>query len=115
MDNMYSEKLKSKKVLKNQNGEYFVGFEIGKDEIVKMIDSFCRKEDVIGVPVKAVSDLFEEFCEENNLVKISPIIFGKIIREHFGLKRKRIRNKDDILWVYVDGGYLTDSAKINII
>ena len=101
---MYSEKLKSKKVLKNEKGQSFVGIEIGKDEIIKIIDSFCEKEDVIGVPVKAVSDLFEEFCEENNLVKISPIVFGKIIREHFGLTRKRIRNKDDILWVYVDRG-----------
>ncbi len=99
---MYSEKLRLKKVLKNEKGQSLVGVEVGKEEIIKRIDLFCERDDVIGVPVKDVSDAFEEFCEENNFVKITPIAFGKIIREHFGLKRKHIRCGDSTFYVYVN-------------
>ena len=101
---MYSEKLKLNKVSNNGKDYNFIEIEIDKEEVIKHIDLFCKKDDIIGVPVKVVSDLFYEFCEENNIPKISPIIFGKIIREHFDISRKRIRCGDNILWVYVNKG-----------
>lgn len=101
---MYSEKLKLNKISNNDKDYTFVGIEIDKQEVIQQIDLFCKKDDIVGVPVKVVSDLFDEFCEENNFVKISPIIFGKIIREHFDITRKRIRCGNDILWVYVNKG-----------
>lgn len=98
---MYSEKLKLSKVVRN-NGCCYVGVDVDEKSIIDNIDQFCKREDAIGVPVKVVSNLFDEFCEENNIPKISPIIFGKIFRQHFNLTRKSVRRGKEVFYLYAD-------------
>lgn len=98
---MYSEKLKLNKVV-SSNDYCYVGVDIDEKSIIDKIDQFCKREDAIGVPVKAVSNLFDEFCEENNIPKISPIIFGKMFRQHFNLTRKSVRRGKEVFYVYAE-------------
>lgn len=97
---MYSEKLKNAKIAK-KNGEAFVGIEIGKEEIFKMIDEFCTKEDILYVPVTKTFELFCEFCEEKGYPKINNLTLGRLFREHFNLTRKMVRNGQKLFYVYV--------------
>ena len=98
---MYSEKLRLSKAVKN-DGRCYVGVDVDEKSIIDNIDQFCKREDAIGVPVKVVLNLFDEFCEENNIPKISPIIFGKIFRRHFNLTKKSVRRGKEVLYVYTD-------------
>ena len=98
---MYSEKLRLNKVVKS-DGRCCVGVDVDEKSIIDNIDQFCKREDALGVPVKTVSDLFDEFCEENNIPKISPIIFGKMFRQHFNLTRKSVRRGKEVFYVYTD-------------
>lgn len=98
---MYSEKLRLSKAVKS-DGRCYVGVDVDEKSIIDNIDQFCKREDAIGVPVKVVSNLFDEFCEENNIPKISPIIFGKMFRRHFNLTRKSVRRGEKVLYVYAD-------------
>ena len=97
---MYSEKLKNAKIAKD-NGEAFVGIEIGKKEVFRMIDEFCTEEDILNVPVTKVFELFYEFCEEKGYPKINNLTLGRIFRERFNLTRKMVRNGQKLFYVYV--------------
>ena len=98
---MYSEKLRNEKIVK-ENGEAFVGIEVGEKEICKMIDEFCTKEDILNVPTPKVFELFYDFCENNGYPKINNLTLGRIFRKHFNVTRKMIRRKDELFWVYVN-------------
>ena len=98
---MYSERLKNEKLILNSNNNAIVGMSVDKDEIIKLIDKFCNKEDVIGVPTPKLFQIFDEFCEKQNSPKISHLTLGRIFREHFGLTRKKVRSGKNLYWVYV--------------
>lgn len=99
---MYSEKLKAEKLNFNSKGETVVGVGIGKDEILNIIDTFCKKEDVIGVPTPKLFGLFDDFCKEFGYPQISHLTLGRIFREHFNLTRHRVRDGEKIWWVYIE-------------
>ena len=58
---MYSEKLRNEKIVK-ENGEAFVGIEVGEKEICKMIDEFCTKEDILNVPTPKLKRFIKGTC-----------------------------------------------------
>lgn len=99
-DIMYSEMLKKEKITLSNN-RVTVGVEVDKAEIVKMIDCFCKREDIIGVPTKVLFNLFDKFCEEKQFPKVSHLALGRIFREHFSVDRKKVRKGKELFWVYV--------------
>lgn len=97
---MYNDRLtKEKLTLANTN--VTLGLELDKKDIFKIIDSFCTKDAVIGVPTNKVFELFDEFCDESGIKRISHLTLGKLFREHFGLDRKKVRSGKNLFWVYV--------------
>lgn len=97
---MYSEKLKSEKIsIKNQ--KVTVGIDVKKQEMFDIIDRFCKKDDIIGVPTNKLFDLFDDFCEKKGYCKINHLTLGRIFREHFRVDRKKVRCGNDLFWVYV--------------
>ena len=78
-----------------------IGVNVSEKDLNMMIDTFCRKDDVIGVPTKKLFELFDTFCAENSYNPISHLILGRIFREHFNLKGKRVRKGEKLYWVYV--------------
>ena len=100
---MYSEQLNQEKIC-SENVERktaIMGVDFEKRDVCMMIDSFCQKKDVLGVPTNKLFDLFDDFCEKCGYLKISHLTLGKIFREHFNLKRKRVRDGKTLYWVYV--------------
>ena len=100
---MYSEQLKKEKICSGNAGTKtaVMGVDFEKKDVCMMIDCFCQKEDVIGVPTKRLFELFDDFCEKCGYLKISHLTLGRIFREHFNLKRKRVRDGKTLYWVYV--------------
>lgn len=97
---MYSEKLKKEKI-SCQNERLTVGIEIEEKTIIERINLFCKKDDLIGVQPSKVFELFDEFCEENHFERLTQNSFGKVLRKHFNLERKKARNGKTLVWVYV--------------
>lgn len=97
---MYSEILKKEKlVIKNKKTT--VGVDIQKSDLIKIIDSFCKKDDIIGVPTTKLFELFDSYCDENGFQKINHLTLGRVFREHFGVDRKKVRCGKKLHWVYV--------------
>lgn len=97
---MYSENLKKEKICV-KNNKVTMGVDIKKQELFEIIDLFCKKDDIIGVPTKKLFDLFDEFCQKNNHPKINHLTLGRIFREHFQVDRKKVRCGQKLFWVYV--------------
>ncbi len=97
---MYSQKLKNAKITQ-ENERFTVGVEVDEQEIINRIEHFCKKEDIIGVQPSKVFELFDEFCEENQLTKITSNSFGKVLKKHFNVERKKVRKGKELFWVYV--------------
>ena len=100
---MYSEQLKKEKICSGNAGikTAVMGVDFEKEDVCAMIDRFCKKEDILGVPPNKIFDLFDDFCKEHGYVCISHLTLGRIYREHFNLKRKRVRKGNKLYWVYV--------------
>ena len=100
---MYSEQLKKEKICSGNAGikTAIMGVDFEEKDVCMMIDCFCQKEDVLGVPTKKLFELFDDFCEKCGYLKISHLTLGRIFREHFNLKRKRVRKGKKLYWVYV--------------
>ena len=100
---MYSEQLKKEKICSGNAGikTAVMGVDFEEKDVCMMIDCFCQKEDVLGVPTKKLFELFDDFCEKCGYLKISHRTLGRIFREHFNLKRKRVRKGEKLYWVYV--------------
>ena len=98
---MYSEKLQKEKILVPKGEMSIIGVNVSEKDWHMMIDTFCRKDDVIGVPTTKLFELFNTFCAENGYKPISHLILGRIFREHFNLKKKRVRKGEKLYWVYV--------------
>lgn len=100
---MYSERLKKEKICDGQatRKTAIMGVDFEKEDVCIMIDRFCKKEDIFGVPTNKLFDLFDDFCEQNGYFKISHLTLGRIFREHFNLTRKRVRDGKTLYWVYV--------------
>ena len=49
---MYSEKLQKEKILAPKGEMSIIGVNVSEKDLHMMIDTFCRKDDVIGVPTK---------------------------------------------------------------
>lgn len=87
---MYSDKLQQEKVT-------------SKNEISKMVDAFCVKDDIINVPVVRVYEMFNDFCREENFdIKLTQNAFGRILRQHFNLDSKLIRLNGKMVYIYID-------------
>lgn len=103
---MYSNRLKSAKIYTpgepRDTGESCVMY--GVDKVNALIDKFCVKEDLIGVPTPELFNLFDEFCVKNGVPKFNHLSLGKVFRKHFNLDRRKVRSGKDLYWVYVDGG-----------
>ena len=104
----YSAKLRASKIIQDvPEGEIRHGIEIGEENIIKMIDGFCTKDEIIGVPNPILFNLFDDYCKENNLPLINRRTAGHIMRKHFGVDRKKVRKGKELVWVYIpvyDGG-----------
>ena len=100
---MYSEQLKKEKICSGNAGikTAVMGVDFEKKDVCMMIDCFCQKEDVLGVPTNKLFDLFDDFREKCGYLKISHRTLGRSFREHFNLKRKRVRKGEKLYWVYV--------------
>ena len=91
---MYSEQLKKEKICSGNAGikTAVMGVDFEEKDVCMMIDCFCQREDVLGVPPNKLFDLFDDFCEKCGYLKISHRTLGRIFREHFNLTRKRVRD-----------------------
>ena len=100
---MYSEQLKKEKICSGNAGikTAVMGVDFEKKDVFEMIDRFCKKEDILGVPTNKLFELFDDFCEKCGYLKISHLTLGRIFREHFNLTRKRVRDGKTLYWVYV--------------
>lgn len=98
---MYSSKLKEKKLNVIGSGQGVSGVEVGKEQICKYIDEFCRAEDVIGVPIKTVYELFDDFCQQNGYPMFSHIALGRVMTHHLKVKRKKVRVGEKLISIYV--------------
>lgn len=98
---MYSEKLNASKLWVMKKENRLVGIEYGEDKIIEIIDDFCRKEDVIGVPTPTLFSIFDQYCEENGYPAFNHLTLGIVFQRHFNLKRKRVRDGKTLYWVYV--------------
>lgn len=100
---MYSEQLKKEKICSGNAGikTAVMGVDFEKKDVCEMIDRFCEKEDILGVPTNKLFELFDDFCKNNGYLCISHLTLGRIYREHFNLKRKRVRKGKKLYWVYV--------------
>lgn len=82
---MYSKKLQQEKLI-NSHSET-VGLEMGEDYIIELLDNFCTRDDIIGVPTPKVFELFNEYCRELGKPKINRVALGKTIKKHFRVER----------------------------
>ena len=101
---MYSEILKKEKIARIENNgtvKPILGVDFTEDDVCRLIDKFCTKEDAIGVPNPKLLSLFDKFCEENGFACISHVTLGRIFRKHFGLTRKNVWNGGNLCWIYV--------------
>ena len=100
---MYSEQLKKEKICSGNAGikTAVMGVDFEKKDVCMMIDRFCKKEDILGVPTNKLFDLFDDFCKKSGYVCLSHLTVGRIYREHFNLKRIRVRKGKKLYWVYV--------------
>lgn len=102
---MYSDKLKTEKIhvpsASKDPGVSCIAY--GVENVEKIIDGFCTKDDLIGVPTPKLFDLFDEFCKENGYPIFNRPSLGRVFRSHFGIRRKKVRDKKELYWVYVDG------------
>ena len=98
---MYSEKLQKEKILVPKDEMSIIGVNVSEKDLHMMIDTFCRKDDVIGVPTKKLFELFDAFCSEHGYNPISHLALGRVFRKHFNLTRKRVRCGQELYWVYV--------------
>lgn len=96
---MYSEKLKTLKVHTTTAGATY-GIGVTKDQLRKMIENFCNKEDCIGVIHSELFDLFDEYCRENGYPMINRQTLGRCFCDTFNLTRKRTRIGDKLYVVY---------------
>lgn len=70
--------------------------------VIELLDGFCKKEDVIGVPQKKIFDLFDRYCKENGHEIMSHRAIGRAIRKKFDLDGASIRHNGEVVRIYVE-------------
>lgn len=79
------------------------GSRIGKiEKTMKLIDGFCKREDVLDVPQKKVLGLFDKYCGENGYPIVPHNVSGRAFSKKFNLGSEVVRYNGEMVRIYVE-------------
>lgn len=91
---MFSEKLQEMKKNVKYTSDYLD---------LKELESFCKREDIIGNTIENIYVCWKEYCTKKNIKLCSPNVLGRSLKNHFHLKSKKIRiSKDKTTMFYYE-------------
>lgn len=96
----YSEKLCALKV-NGKNGSESCGMEIGYEKICEMLEGFAKREHLVYVKMQDLFSLFDDYCKEKGFPMVNHMTVGRVLKKHYKLKRKKIRDGKTLFDVYV--------------